>query len=277
MRKHQYIYPPNIAQRVGKELEAQKIGVQAARVTVTDQLDTLAESLDARSKEWRDERAQLANYMKKAQTELRSLQQQEQERTTRLQEQLQQALRAVDDAEDRFKLARKTHEHLVSEQTRLIGQRDKMLSAKTLVRARLMEAQRMNGFTRMVRRVNLRALTSQLADIDNEVWKVAASLKALDQPLGTARNARTHAEQMRDQSRAYYRSLYDESLQPSPFAARIQQLQQSIQSHQRRIEEGNRIQQLKDEQQAPQRQGLQRELERLTTELAGIEAQLEGS
>ena len=73
----------------------------------------------------------------------------------------------------------------------------------------------------------------------------------------------------------FYLSLYDESCHPSPFIAPIQELRQAIQQAQRQIEEGDRLQRARDDNQlSPEHRILQNDLERLGGEIAEIESRL---
>lgn len=274
VRDHASIYPPNIAKRIGRDLDAQKAGIQAARATALAELQALHDAHGEEAQHWRDERGRLGDDITRMQAELGPLQQLEQARLAGLQAQLTQAAREVDTAEEQVNLAKKTLAQLVEQQSRLTGVQDRLQADEVAASARLTEAQRMHPVLRVVRRVSRERLLQHLSDRKQELWEVGQALEALRQPLASAHAERARAEKAHSRAQTRCAAVLDELRRPSEFAARLQELLQALQDVRSRVGAGDAWQRRRTQERDAQQRRLRQDIERLNADLAHIETRL---
>jgi hypothetical protein len=274
VRKNEYIYPPNIAKRQGRQLNERKETCKELleeKLALIEAAESTERQLLARHRQEYD--ALLQEYRRLA-NELQSLQQREQRRLQQLDLVIAQLGQEVRNAENHVQIAKKTLSDLTMQKTQLLARTEGVRAHEKQLIEQAINAQKMRRLARIVKRVSPARINEMLVEAGNELDRCNQGLLTLESQIESARKTYSAAQQKLQDLQNLHQQRQTERNAPTQDSQRMAALMSMLPSSKQKIDGKRADIERTSAGTTEQKRTLKSEIESLSQEIANLDEQL---
>lgn len=274
IRSNEYVYPPKIAGRKGRELEQRK---RAAQEAMNGQLEAIERGESAErdaANTWKAERQRLVQKLSAAEAEKRQLVAKETERKRLLEQSLAQTTAELATADRAVARVRDSLARMAGEQMRFQTELERLTIENKQTMDLLRRATGMSAVARFLRGINIGALQHQVADGDYRARTSRGSLETLTRNITISQDQREQAEHRAEGLRRQREQLAAERDEPTSDVGRIVELTGVIERCGHGIKSGTETRSAQNQTWVIRHAGIQRDVRELQRQIDEVEAQL---
>lgn len=272
VRKNPDIFPPNIAKRIGQDLDRQRSEMRAKQSNILAQLKSMTS--DKPETLWSAQRQQLVDQRQAYQVQLGPLQQSERQRVAQLDADLQRVAQSLAQAEHRGSISRAKLAELIEQQIGGQAENKQYVAKVTDLTARLAAAQQMSGPQRFFRGISIKVIAQQAAEAKQSAWETERKLERLQHDISGTHHALSEVTQDIGGIRLHQRDLIARRDAPSDVGSQLAQLSAAITDCDTKIATGDNALSRRVAEKESREGNLRNALDQLAREVAAIDDQL---